>query len=94
MASRSRYSVHLQPDQRGYCVWDNESSRIATSPDGREYGDLSVGNAFKTADGLNAENEILAQADEMERRPAAAPQQTEHAAQQQQQPQPDDPGKE
>lgn len=56
MAPRYRYNVHLQPDQNRYCVWDNESSRIATSPDGREYAGLSLEKAFNLIDGLNAED--------------------------------------
>ena len=52
-----RYSVHLQPNQRGYCVWDNENSRIAQASDGRPCSDLAVDDAFNVADGLNTENE-------------------------------------
>jgi hypothetical protein len=50
----SRYSVHLQPDQRGYCVWDNENDKIASN--GRRYADLHLDDAFNMADRLNAEN--------------------------------------
>jgi hypothetical protein len=52
----SRYSVHLQPDQHRYRVWDNKNHGVATSSDGRQCADLHLDDAFKMADRLNAEN--------------------------------------
>jgi hypothetical protein len=47
-----RYTVRAQTGP-GYLIWDNESDRIVTAPEGREYVDLSFTEAFETCDRLN-----------------------------------------
>ena len=51
-----RYTVRLQPDNRLYCVWDNEHSKIAVYPDGRGYDDLTLSDAFDIASELNIQD--------------------------------------
>lgn len=47
-----RYTVRAQPGS-GYLIWDNETNRVATSSESREYVDLSFDEAFRAVDHLN-----------------------------------------